>query len=360
MSLICSCNEEKPQSNNSTIRGVVISNNRPVEGAHVTIDSIQNWSTISAVDGSFQIDNITSGRHSLYISQGDQRSDFRQKEYEIYVDQSNTDLEYLLLPKRVILNDPVNISSTSMGLTWSETDASDFYEYKLFRHNSPGLDENTGVLVYVSTIPEDTTFIDEGLIVSNDYYYRVFVMNQFGRLGGSNIVNSKTLTSNLIPGGSFEDLKSFETNWSFSNTQGTLITSIVDTVFQTGSGSLYNRNDSSYINGNINTYTELKLKTPINIGINKNYEISSWIRAYGQQGTNGSVWIIVKQGDDYVTRLNLGIEANGFGANWGIEDTGWVFKSQSFYVTKDVPISIYMVMPIEHVWIDELKLLPTD
>jgi hypothetical protein len=355
-----SCDEKNLQSNNLTVTGVVISNNHPIEGANISIDSIHNWSAISSADGSFQINNVPSGKHSMYISEGDKSNSFTQKEYEIYVDESNTDLEYLLLPNPVILNEPSNVGFTSLELAWNKTDASDFYEYKLYRHNSPGLDENTGELIYVSTNSEDTTFTDGDLISSTDYYYRVFVMNQFGRLGGSNIVNSKTLTGNLIPSGSFEDLTNFENNWSLNNTQGTLTTTIIDSLYKVGFGCLYNKNDSAYVNGNSNTYTDIMLKTPINIGIDKNYEISCWFKAYGQQGTNGSVWVVVKQGNDYITRLDLGIEANGFGGDWGVNDTGWVFKTKSFYVTKDEPISIYIVMPIEHVWIDELKILPAE
>ena len=52
----------------------------------------------------------------------------------------------------------------------------------------------------------DTTFTVENLHPSTEYFFRVYVMNEFGRLGGSNIVNAKTGVSEIIKNGSFEVL----------------------------------------------------------------------------------------------------------------------------------------------------------
>jgi len=73
-----------------------------------------------------------------------------------------------------------------------------FYEYKIYRHYHTGLDENTGTLIHVSTSADDTIFndigtdLEYGLTPATTYYYRVYINNNFGRLGGSNIIGVTT------------------------------------------------------------------------------------------------------------------------------------------------------------------------
>ena len=40
------------------------------------------------------------------------------------------------------------------------TDADDFREYKVYRRDSPGIDETSGELIFVSTARAQTTFLD--------------------------------------------------------------------------------------------------------------------------------------------------------------------------------------------------------
>ena len=81
------------------------------------------------------------------------------------------------------------------------------------------MDETTGTLIYVATAITDTSFVDTDLFESTTYYYRVYVMNEFGRLGGSNINSAKTLFRNLIMNGDFEffNLSNEPMDWLLEN-----------------------------------------------------------------------------------------------------------------------------------------------
>jgi len=79
------------------------------------------------------------------------------------------------------------------------SDADDFREYKLYRHSTSGFDESTGELLHISTFRNDTSFTDS-IPHSSTYYYRLYQMNEYGRLGGSNIVKiSSGVYSNNEP-----------------------------------------------------------------------------------------------------------------------------------------------------------------
>jgi hypothetical protein len=92
----------------------------------------------------------------------------------------------------------------------------DFREYKLYKHTNSGLDETTGELIHVSTSIIDTVFKIEELNPLETYYFRIYVLNEFGRLGGSNLVNAKTDNQEILKNSSFEIIDSntgFPKNW---------------------------------------------------------------------------------------------------------------------------------------------------
>jgi len=68
------------------------------------------------------------------------------------------------------------------------------------------LDETTGTLIHVATSIADTVFQVDDLQPLSTYYFRVFVLNQFGLLGGSNIVSAKTANLEIVQNGDFEIL----------------------------------------------------------------------------------------------------------------------------------------------------------
>jgi len=115
-------------------------------------------------------------------------------------------VDNLILPTGVSIIDLQEITDKSIKIIWSKTDASDFREYKIYQHNTSGLDETTGTLVHVATNRDDTTFVVNNLDPLTEYYFRVYIMNDYGKLGGSNILSAKTGNKQIIRNGSFEIL----------------------------------------------------------------------------------------------------------------------------------------------------------
>ncbi len=214
-----SCNEQTTEpEGNFTVSGKVVYNNSIMPNAQVSLDKKANYSAVTDSEGKFTIENVPKGNYELTISKNLEDGSFTEINQQIAV---TGDLAFseLLLPKGVYLYPLQNVTSSSIEIFWSPTDAIDFREYKIYRHTTPGLDETTGTLVYVATSITDTSFSDTELFESTNYYYRVYVMNDYGRLGGSNIVSTKTLFKNLIKNGDFELFNSANvpTDWLTEN-----------------------------------------------------------------------------------------------------------------------------------------------
>ena len=212
-----------------TVSGRVYYLGRPIQEVSVSIDSKAEWTTQTDSSGSFSIQGVSSGKHLLRLrknfgglrkSVGD-AGPFSERTIDIAVTQDLV-FDFLKLPKAVVLYEPTDITTTSAKLSWSPTDEEDFREYKLYRHDTPGLDETTGTLVYVSTAKNDTSFVDNNLDPLHPYYYRVYVMNEYGRIGGSNIVQVQTQNIQLVHNGGFEEVSGeTPTGWSVvANTRG--------------------------------------------------------------------------------------------------------------------------------------------
>ena len=218
-----------------TVRGKVLYNNSALVNANVSLDKTANYSANTDTEGNFEISNVPKGTYEMKISKNLSEGNFTEINQNVAV-TGDLNLSELQLPKAVYLYQPSNITSSSVGVFWSPTDAIDFREYKIYRHDTPGLDETTGTLVYVATSINDTSFVDTELFESTTYYYRVYVMNDFGRLGGSNIASSKTLIKNLIKNGDFESYDDFKrpTDWLNEND----IWYVSDQNFQNGNYGL--------------------------------------------------------------------------------------------------------------------------
>ncbi len=217
ISLSCQDKISEPDTK-FTVKGKVLYNNSAIINAQVSLDKAVNYSTNTDAEGNFVINDVPKGTHELTISKNLNDGNFTEISQTVAV-TGDVDLSDLKLPKAVYLYPLQNVTSSSVDISWSPTDAIDFREYKIYRHTSPGLDETTGTLVYVATSITDTSFIDTELFESTTYYYRVYVMNEFGRLGGSNIASSKTLYKNLIKNGDFELFNSANvpTDWLTEN-----------------------------------------------------------------------------------------------------------------------------------------------
>ena len=210
-SIFFSCTNE--EATIFTVSGQVYYLGEPIEDVAVSIDDQYNWTVQTDADGFFNISSVSSGEHQLNMKKNliglqntaNDTSGFTEKTINISVHE-DLELSYLKLPKAVLLHEPTDVTESRAFISWSPTDDEEFREYKLFRHHSSGLDETTGTLVHVSTFLSDTSFSDEQLDPFQNYYYRVYVMNEYGRIGGSNIVSLQTLNSQLISNGGFEEL----------------------------------------------------------------------------------------------------------------------------------------------------------
>jgi hypothetical protein len=201
--IACASKQTNDQEDYFTVSGTIyIADDNAVE-VEVSIDEKSYWTTTTDADGNYSISDVTIGEHNLKAFQEYTDGSYIQRAEDMLVvsNETNTDL---ILPEPVILSDPDNLTHESIGLTWSVSAAHDFREYKLYSHDTPGLDETTGTLEYVSLSPTDTSFILTGLNPLQIYYFRVFLMNDIGQLGGSNIVNATTANLNLIRNGDFE------------------------------------------------------------------------------------------------------------------------------------------------------------
>jgi len=217
--LLFGCNDKVSDSDtNFTVRGKAIYDSSPLASAQVSLDKISNYSTNTDAEGNFNIPNVPSGTYNLKVSKSLSDGNFTEINQNIAV-TGDLELSEIKLPKAVYLYPLTEVTSSSVELHWSPTDAIDFREYKVYRHTTPGLDETTGTLIYVATTLSDTSFVDSSLFELTDYYYRVYVMNEYGRLGGSNINSAKTLFKNLIKNGDFELFNSLNqpTDWLREN-----------------------------------------------------------------------------------------------------------------------------------------------
>lgn len=190
LGLSCSENGTSP-ADFFTVSGVVKQNGNPVTAVEVSIDRSADLKTTSDANGAFAITNVPGGQHTLTLfktsaqDSGKTDSSFVERSYDISV-LADLVVQNLRLPNPVLLH-PVEFTANGTKLSWSPSNAEDFREYKLYRHTSSGLDESTGTLIHVTTSRSDTTFLDQTSLSPGDYFYRIFVMNELGRLGGSNI-----------------------------------------------------------------------------------------------------------------------------------------------------------------------------
>lgn len=200
-----SCSDDETKGEVYAVSGNISTANQAIAGVTISIDALQNLTTTTDGNGDFKIDNVPSGNHTLKMKKefsSPQGNSFSEKNYDLSVDK-DTDLLDLTLPNPVFLS-ITDTSESSISLIWDASVDPDFREYKLYRHTTPGLDESTGELIFVSTTNSITSYVDEDLFANSEYYYRVYVMDDKGKLGGSNLATEKTENVEFIRNGSFE------------------------------------------------------------------------------------------------------------------------------------------------------------
>ncbi|HCI56213.1 MAG TPA: hypothetical protein PL107_09995 [Candidatus Marinimicrobia bacterium] len=189
------------------VRGTLSVEGKPLSGANVQIDDVLNWKTSSDSLGYFIISGVTKGDHLLKaLKTNENDSSYISLKSPIYLNSEVTDLGEIKLPIPPTMYQVScsNVFLDSVYLKWSQATDSEFREYKLYRLDNPGLDETTGDLIYVSTYRSDTVFVDKNLQPATRYYYRVYILSSFGKMGGSNLINILVPQNNLIKNPDFE------------------------------------------------------------------------------------------------------------------------------------------------------------
>jgi len=206
--LVTFCTNTDPieTKTDSVVKGFLQIQDSPMINADVRIDDVLNWKTSTDEVGYFEIINVTKGEHILRSSSSYGNGQLVSIESTISVNDGITDLGIIRLPEPPILFeiDTTQLSQNKLLLKWSSSFDVEFREYKVYRKNDPGLDETTGELIFVSTEKEDTSFIDDSFIMGLEYFYRIYTLSAFGKLGGSNIQSTTTPQVNIIQNGNFE------------------------------------------------------------------------------------------------------------------------------------------------------------
>ncbi|HQG46298.1 MAG TPA: fibronectin type III domain-containing protein, partial [bacterium] len=95
-------------------------------------------------------------------------------------------------PQAAILQPPVNVTTSSLLLSWNMNGEKDFADYRLFRGTDSGVDSRA---TQVSLISSRTTtqYLDTGLQANTTYWYRLYTRDQAGNSSASNPLSVTTL-----------------------------------------------------------------------------------------------------------------------------------------------------------------------
>jgi hypothetical protein len=95
-------------------------------------------------------------------------------------------------PDPVTLFPAVDSTTSSITLRWSESDDEHFASYKIYRDNTPAINESNSVLVGSQSKASSTTITDQELIEGERYYYAVCVVNDLDETRMSNVLSAWT------------------------------------------------------------------------------------------------------------------------------------------------------------------------
>ncbi len=333
------------------VSGIVNMDGVPAANATVEIDGFFNWRTQTDLDGRFEILNVTPGQHNLVATSYLESGSFSEVSVDLNL-TADAELDGLRLPAPIELSEPMpSADGGSLRLSWAQSTASDFREYKLYVHDSAGLDESTGELIYVATEREDTEFSHDSIDSGQTYYYRVFVMNDRGRLGGSNIVSITAPPAELIRDGGFEDPLTLD-NWDHAGSgDAALVTDIV----HDGAQSLYL---SAELSAPCCTPSILRTTYAFRLLAGTTYEFSAWVKARGTLIDLIDPSIYLWREDELVGHLFLD-HAGASGVPSPYPDVEWERLSQRFVVTETGMHTLQIEGTVTEVRIDSLSIRPT-
>jgi len=357
--IFVSCSESSTDSNSGqlySVSGYVYMKSEPVNNATISIDDKTNYTTTSNSDGYFEIKDVPEGEHVLSImKEANNNEGFSERNYDLDV-LNNVVLNSLTLPEPIFVYQPI-ITVQGIELTWSPTEANDFREYKVFRNTSSGIDEDHGDLIHASTSRNDTIFIDQDFNALTNYYYRVYVMNDVGRLGGSNIVSIQTPNRNIVLNGDFEEISSnnipeFWQNWNNRN-----FATSDDQEAYTGSYSVRFFKDTSYFNH----HPFYQTINPNEFDEGERYRLTYWIKSDSVIDQSGFYAYVRSEDWSFSELINV---------MWGPYDSfDWTEFTYEFnypfsLTTSNIYLEFYpdggsVIYPLEF-WLDNVKLMKVE
>ncbi len=329
-----------------SVSGTVVVAGEPLAGAVVQLDDAFNWQTETDAAGRFYIDGVSAGEHTLFTSTQADSGAFSERRVQLVITK-NVDLDDLVLPEPIELSPPV-ATTGGLLLSWEQTDAQDFREYKLYTHDSAGLDETTGELIFVATAPDQTEFLHESVDGASEYFYRVFVMNEVGRLGGSNLTSAVAPVVNLIRDGDFEASTSLD-HWSH---RGSGAAALVTDVVQEGGQALYLTSQLTQV-----CCSPCVLETTYLFRLveGTTYELSAWMKTQGVVTDLAEPEIFVAGGGVNGAVLRHGDPSVLPGSAY---DHDWTHLSTQFVATSTGTHTLYIGGNASQVWVDDLVLIP--
>ncbi|AXT57329.1 hypothetical protein D1815_16845 [Aquimarina sp. AD1] len=116
------------------------------------------------------------------------------------------DIEYgdtfLLHDKKINLINSLSPRIKTIRLNWNKFELGNFDQYELYKKETDNFEIDKGELIYQSNNLSDTGFVDEEVVHGKDYYYKLYVLDEFdNELANSNVVFEKLIYEKIHVGG---------------------------------------------------------------------------------------------------------------------------------------------------------------
>ena len=102
-------------------------------------------------------------------------------------------------PTAVTLNSPMNITISSIDLSWTQNNDTDFKQYEVHKSTTVGFTPSSSTLVQTITSKTTTSTTVTGLTQSTTYYFKIRVVNTGNLFSDSNERNAITNSANTGP-----------------------------------------------------------------------------------------------------------------------------------------------------------------
>jgi len=164
----------------------------PTDWVGYSLDGANNVT----LTGDTTLTNLGLGSHTLRVYANDTSGNMGHSSVSFTVKKEIPPKPPINLPPEpVTLHDPTDITNTSMSLTWTKNEDSDFKKYVLYYSTSEG---STRKKVTEITDRSDTFHQMTGLSENTTYYYVVRVYDTVDQYSDSNQVSAKTKKT-IIP-----------------------------------------------------------------------------------------------------------------------------------------------------------------